>query len=179
MAEQGTGLDPIRQPHRRSGANQGGRLTVGDITRLQTLLEKLPPSPALQQLKKFVEEERALLAAPRLHRAHDDLRHAFPSRPRTLTSRTKWPPCAARAMRAWARCAALSARCATATRATPSPAMELEHYPGMTEKCIEAIIDARRGALWHLWRARDPPRGPAAAPGPDRAGGRHQRPPRR
>ena len=43
--------------------------TVGDITRLQTLLEKLPPSPALQQLKKFVEEERALLVAPRLHRA--------------------------------------------------------------------------------------------------------------
>ncbi len=37
--------------------------------RLQTLLEKLPPSPALQQLKTFVEEERALLAAPRLHRA--------------------------------------------------------------------------------------------------------------
>ena len=43
--------------------------TVGDITRLQILLDKLPPSPALQQLKKFVEEERALLAAPRLHRA--------------------------------------------------------------------------------------------------------------
>ena len=35
----------------------------------ETLLDKLPPSPALQQLKKFVEEERALLAAPRLHRA--------------------------------------------------------------------------------------------------------------
>ena len=43
--------------------------TVGDITRLQTQLAKLPPSPALQQLQNFVEEERALLAAPRLHRA--------------------------------------------------------------------------------------------------------------
>jgi hypothetical protein len=43
--------------------------TVGDITRLQTQLAKLPPSPALKQLQQFVEEERALLAAPRLHRA--------------------------------------------------------------------------------------------------------------
>ena len=43
--------------------------TVGDITRLQTQLAKLPPSPALPQLQNFVEEERALLAAPRLHRA--------------------------------------------------------------------------------------------------------------
>ncbi|MFY3384443.1 hypothetical protein [Paracidovorax sp. MALMAid1276] len=43
--------------------------TVGDITRLQTLLAALPPTPALVQLNKVVEEERALLAAPRLHRA--------------------------------------------------------------------------------------------------------------
>ena len=43
--------------------------TVGDITRLQTLLAGLPPSPALRQLGAFVEEERALLAAPRLHRS--------------------------------------------------------------------------------------------------------------
>jgi hypothetical protein len=42
---------------------------VGDITRLQTLLAGLPPSPALRQLAAFVEEERALLAAPRLHRS--------------------------------------------------------------------------------------------------------------
>lgn len=43
--------------------------TVGDVTRLQTLLAKLPPTPALAQLNKVVEEERALLAAPRLHRS--------------------------------------------------------------------------------------------------------------
>ena len=43
--------------------------TVGDITRLQTLLAALPPTPALRQLGAFVEEERALLAAPRLHRS--------------------------------------------------------------------------------------------------------------
>ena len=40
-----------------------------DVTRLQTMLAKLPPTPALAQLNKFVEEERALLAAPRLHRS--------------------------------------------------------------------------------------------------------------
>ncbi|MFT4241064.1 MAG: hypothetical protein QM569_02165 [Acidovorax sp.] len=43
--------------------------TVGDITRLQTLLARLLQTPALAQLNKVVEEERALLAAPRLHRA--------------------------------------------------------------------------------------------------------------
>ncbi|MDD2545478.1 MAG: hypothetical protein PHI55_04250 [Burkholderiaceae bacterium] len=43
--------------------------TVADVTRLQGLLAKLPSSPALQQLHKVVEEERALLAAPRLHRS--------------------------------------------------------------------------------------------------------------
>jgi hypothetical protein len=43
--------------------------TVGDITRLQALLAQLPSTPALVQLNKVVEEERALLAAPRLHRA--------------------------------------------------------------------------------------------------------------
>ena len=43
--------------------------TVGDITRLQALLAALPPTPALRQLGAFVEEERALLAAPRLHRS--------------------------------------------------------------------------------------------------------------
>ena len=43
--------------------------TVGDVTRLQTLLTQLPPSPSLVQLHKVVEEERALLAAPRLHRS--------------------------------------------------------------------------------------------------------------
>lgn len=43
--------------------------TVGDITRLQALLAALPPTSALRQLGAFVEEERALLAAPRLHRS--------------------------------------------------------------------------------------------------------------
>ena len=43
--------------------------TVGDITRLQALLADLPPTPALRLLAAFVEEERALLAAPRLHRS--------------------------------------------------------------------------------------------------------------
>ena len=43
--------------------------TVGDITRLQTLLAEVPSTPALVQLNKVVEEERALLGAPRLHRA--------------------------------------------------------------------------------------------------------------
>lgn len=43
--------------------------TVGDVTRLLAMLEKLPSTPALRQLQQFVEEERALLAAPRLHRA--------------------------------------------------------------------------------------------------------------
>lgn len=43
--------------------------SVGDITRLQALMADLPPSPALRQLAQYVEEERAMLAAPRLHRA--------------------------------------------------------------------------------------------------------------
>ena len=43
--------------------------SVGDVTRLQTLLAQLPASPSLAQLHKVVEEERALLAAPRLHRS--------------------------------------------------------------------------------------------------------------
>lgn len=43
--------------------------TVTDITRLQALVAKLPRSPAIVQLEKVLEEELALLAAPRLHRA--------------------------------------------------------------------------------------------------------------
>ena len=43
--------------------------TVADVTRLQALLAKLPASPALAQLNKVVEEECALLVAPRLHRS--------------------------------------------------------------------------------------------------------------
>ena len=43
--------------------------TVADVTRLQGLLAALPTSPAKRQLDKVVEEERALLAAPRLHRS--------------------------------------------------------------------------------------------------------------
>ena len=37
-------------------------------------------------------------------------------------------------------------------------AMELEHYPGMTEKAIEAMIDEAHAPLRHPRRARDPPR---------------------
>lgn len=43
--------------------------SVQDVSRLQTLLAGLPPTPALTQLRQVVEEERALLAAPRLHRS--------------------------------------------------------------------------------------------------------------
>lgn len=43
--------------------------TAADVARLQALLPQLPATPARQQLEQFVEEERALLAAPRLHRA--------------------------------------------------------------------------------------------------------------
>ncbi len=43
--------------------------TVGDLTRLQTLLVALPVTPAQKQLDKVVAEELALLAAPRLHRS--------------------------------------------------------------------------------------------------------------
>lgn len=43
--------------------------TVGDVTRLLAMLAKLPSTPALQHLIQAVEDERALLAAPRLHRA--------------------------------------------------------------------------------------------------------------
>lgn len=43
--------------------------SVADVTRLQTLLIKLPQTPALIQLAKVAEEERALLSAPRLHRS--------------------------------------------------------------------------------------------------------------
>ena len=43
--------------------------TVDDIVRLQSLLSALPKSPAQRQLDKVVEEQRELLAAPRLHRS--------------------------------------------------------------------------------------------------------------
>ena len=43
--------------------------TVADLTRLQTLLETLPSTPAQKQLDKVLAEELALLAAPRLHRS--------------------------------------------------------------------------------------------------------------
>ena len=42
-------------------------------------------------------------------------------------------------------------------------AMELEHYPGMTERAIEAMIDAAQAALRDPSRDRDPPRRPARA----------------
>ena len=43
--------------------------TVDDIVRLQALLSALPKSAAQRQLDKIVEEQRELLAAPRLHRS--------------------------------------------------------------------------------------------------------------
>lgn len=43
--------------------------TVADIVRLQALVAALPPSKAINQFQQFVEEQRALLAAPRLHRS--------------------------------------------------------------------------------------------------------------
>ncbi len=44
--------------------------SAGDVARLQALLAGVPAgNPARRQLDAFIEEERALLAAPRLHRA--------------------------------------------------------------------------------------------------------------
>ena len=41
----------------------------GDIVRFQGLLSALPASPTLRQFAARVEEARALMAAPRLHRS--------------------------------------------------------------------------------------------------------------
>jgi hypothetical protein len=50
--------------------------------------------------------------------------------------------------------------------------LELEHYPGMTEKAIEAMIDAAHARFtFYTARASIHRVGPAAAAGPDRAGG--------
>ena len=43
--------------------------TAGDVERLQTLLAPLPKTAALVQFLNAIEDERALLAAPRLHRS--------------------------------------------------------------------------------------------------------------
>ena len=43
--------------------------TAGDVERLQTLLIPLPKTAALVQFLNAIEDERALLAAPRLHRS--------------------------------------------------------------------------------------------------------------
>lgn len=43
--------------------------TAADIARLQVLVAQLPSTPALVQLSKVMQEEHALMAAPRLHRA--------------------------------------------------------------------------------------------------------------
>jgi hypothetical protein len=43
--------------------------TAADVLRLQALVAQLPSTPALVQLQKVLQEEHALLAAPRLHRA--------------------------------------------------------------------------------------------------------------
>lgn len=43
--------------------------TVGDLQRLQTLVAGLPNTKENRQLATVVEEELALLSAPRLHRA--------------------------------------------------------------------------------------------------------------
>lgn len=43
--------------------------TVGDLKRLQVLVKSLPDNKENRQLATVVEEELALLSAPRLHRA--------------------------------------------------------------------------------------------------------------
>lgn len=43
--------------------------TVGDLQRLQVLVKSLPDNKQNRQLATVVEEELALLSAPRLHRA--------------------------------------------------------------------------------------------------------------
>ncbi|MBP7605822.1 MAG: hypothetical protein KA752_02100 [Giesbergeria sp.] len=43
--------------------------TAGDVERLQAMMTALPKTAALLQFQKAIEEERALLAAPRLHRS--------------------------------------------------------------------------------------------------------------
>ena len=43
--------------------------TAGDVERLQAMMTALPKTTALLQFQKAIEEERALLAAPRLHRS--------------------------------------------------------------------------------------------------------------
>lgn len=63
----------------------------------------------------------------------------YPSRPRISTYRPNSPPCAA-ATRVGAVCSFIgTVRDRNEGAAVAS--MELEHYPGMTEKSIEAIID--------------------------------------
>lgn len=43
--------------------------TAGDIAGLQRLVAQLPSTPALVQLQRVMQEEHALMAAPRLHRS--------------------------------------------------------------------------------------------------------------
>jgi hypothetical protein len=50
-------------------------------------------------------------------------------------------------------------------------ALELEHYPGMTEASIAAIVARGAHALADRSRARDPSRRAARTCRPDRAGG--------
>ena len=59
---------------------------------------------------------------------------------RISISAPKWRRCA-RATAASARSRPSSAPCATAATARAVASMELEHYPGMTEAAIEAMID--------------------------------------
>ena len=49
-------------------------------------------------------------------------------------------------------------------------AMELEHYPGMTERAIEAMVERGAQALWHPRRTRGPSRRRTPARRSDRAG---------
>jgi molybdopterin synthase catalytic subunit len=55
--------------------------------------------------------------------------------------------------------------------------MELEHYPGMTERAIEAMVDDAFSRFNILGRARHPPGRRVEPHGPDRAGGCHLGPP--
>ena len=52
----------------------------------------------------------------------------------------------------------------------PILSMQLEHYPGMTEKSIEAMIDEAH-KRFDIFGARHPPRGPVATAGSNRDGG--------
>ena len=130
------------------------------------------------------------LAARRRSRRRRRRGRALPAGHRRLTDDRPHPVRAvrrqARGRRAARTATARSARsrrssapCATSTTATPSPRLTLEHYPGMTEKALAAIVGGGDGALRHRRRARRPSRRRARAGRSDRARRRHERASRR